>query len=136
MLGQPLGERRQSGGEDRPLQLLERDPRLRAKIDGLADSIALLAAENSRLRTESTKFGLHITGCGTALRHLADCWASSCADSGVSLSASDTEDEPIRRQVFDPPSLPGRRHLDVGWKLQHAYGTEKYENDADGHRVL
>ena len=52
-LGQPRGGQRVAGGEDRLAQMLDQDRQLRARIDELADSNALLASENAGLRSEN-----------------------------------------------------------------------------------
>lgn len=105
MLGPVLGERREWGREDRLAQLFERDRRLRAIIDELADSIALLASEDCEIHTGNAKIRAEDTLGSPAWRCCRRLGLSG-GNGGKPLSARDTEGEQVRRQVSDLPPIP------------------------------
>lgn len=111
MLGQPQSEQPDSGGQDRHAQLPEQNPPFLATIDELADSIAGLASEDSRFRTENAESGPQVASCSTARRGCTDSWASTAA---IRPPHGGPPGELIRRQVLDlltlpPPKVPGHR---------------------------
>ncbi len=124
MPGRSHSEQRETGGDDRLSQLLAENAQLRAEIAQLRQLVEQLQrrlgldSSNSgkppaqqRTRSQRGRTGKRPGGQpghkGVTLRQtdtpdrIETHLPPSCADCGAPLAASDTEGEPLRRQVFD-----------------------------------